>query len=306
MKENFQGCLLGAGIGDALGFPFKNMSAAAIGEYSRFESLRDFQPAPSVRSSPGELADEGQLLLLTLESVCTQRALDLADLVRRLKGWFRSHPKDMTPLVRHVLGRLDAGEDVSAAAEGASFDAAFRPPDGGHLTRCIPVALYRALDAERRRSDLTAAARLTHWDPIAVQSALALGELLAQLAQAKSPSLETCLPPDALPEVREAAQAAPAAERLDVSGSALGALSVGLWALRSAKTFEDGLIGVVSLGGATDTNAAVAGALLGAKFTRLALPQRWVYPLEGHARFEALGARLFELATLKADPEGRS
>ncbi|OYT70501.1 MAG: hypothetical protein CFK52_10955 [Chloracidobacterium sp. CP2_5A] len=298
MKENFQGCLLGVGIGDALGFPLKRMSAAEISEYGRFESLREFQPAPSVGSSPGELADEGQLLLLTLESVCTRRSLDMADLVRRLKGWFRSRPKDMTPLARHVLSRLDAGEDVAEASEGASFDAEFNPPDGGHLTRCIPVALYRVMDAERRRSDVTAVARLTHWNPIAVQAALTLGEALTQLVQGKAPLPEACLPSDALPEVREAVQSAPAADRLDASGSALGALSIGFWALRTAKTFEDGLAQVVSLGGATDTNAAVAGALLGAKFTRLALPQRWVYRLEGHARFEVLGARLFELATL--------
>lgn len=299
MKENFQGCLLGAAIGDALGFPFKGMTAAAVAEYGRFESLREFQPAPSVRSEPGELADEGQLLLLTLESLCTQRKLDVADLVRRLKGWFRSHPKDMTPLVRHVLGRLDAGENPAEAAEGASFEAQFQPPDGGHLTRCIPVALYRVTDAERRRADLVTVARLTHWDPVAVQVACVLGELLVQLVRSKPLSLEACLPPDVLPEVRDVVQAVPSPDRLDVSGSALGVLGVALWALQTAKNVEDGLVEVVSLGGATDTNAAVTGALLGAKLTRVAFPQRWVYRLEGHARLEVLGARLFELASLK-------
>ncbi len=295
MKENFQGCLLGAAIGDALGFPFKGMDAAAIAEYGQYESLREFHPVPSVRLEPGELADEGQLLLLTLESLCTQRKLDVPDLIRRLKGWFRSHPKDMTPLVRHVLGRLDAGEDVVEAAEGASFDPQFQPPDGGHLTRCIPVALYDALDAERRREDLIAVARLTHRDPVAVQSAVALGEVLGQLIQGRPPSREACLPTEALPQVREALQAVTAVDRLDRSGSALGAVGVGLWALETAPNFEDGLVSVVALGGATDTNAAVAGALLGAKFARPALPQRWVYRLEGHARFEVLGTRLFEL-----------
>ncbi|MFQ3582439.1 MAG: ADP-ribosylglycohydrolase family protein [Chloracidobacterium sp.] len=298
MKENFQGGLLGAAIGDALGFPFKGLSAAEVSEYGRFESLRELQPVPSVRALPGELADEGQQLLLTLEGICTQRALDVPDLTRRLKGWFRSHPKDMTPLVRHVLTRLDAGEVADEAAEGASFDAQFNPPDGGHLTRCIPVALYRVRDADRRRADVTAVARLTHWDPVAVQVALVVGELLVQLVQGKLGSLDTCLPPDALPEVQAVVRSSREAEQLDVSGSALGVLGVGLWALNRSKTFEDGLVEVVSLGGATDTNAAVAGALLGAKFTRLALPQRWVYRLEGHARLEVLGTRLFELATL--------
>jgi|AFSR01.1.fsa_nt_gi ADP-ribosylglycohydrolase len=297
MKENFQGCLLGAAIGDALGFPFKGLSAAEIEEYGRFESLREFQPVPSVRSAPGELADEGQLLLLTLESICTQRALDEADLIRRLKGWFQSHPKDMTPLVRYVLSRLRSGESVAEASEGASFEPEFDPPDGGHLTRCIPVALYRVMDGARRQAEVTAVARITHWDTRAIQAALVLGEVVVQLVQGKPPTLEACLPSDVLPEIQQAMEASSDPAQLDVSGSALGALGVGLWALKTATNFEEGLIKVVSLGGATDTNAAVAGALLGAKWTRLALPQRWVYRLEGYVRLEVLGARLFELAT---------
>lgn len=144
---------------------------------------------------------------------------------------------------------------------------------------------------------MAAVARLTHWDPQAVQAAFVLGEAVVQLVQAKTLVPEACLPDDALPEVRQAVVASSDPARLDVSGSALGALSVGLWAAKTATDFEDGLVQVVSLGGATDTNAAVAGALLGAKWTRLVLPQRWVYRLEGHARFEVLGARLFELAT---------
>ncbi len=42
---------------------------------------------------------------------------------------------------------------------------------------------------------------------------------------------------------------------------------------------EPALIGTVGCGGDTDTNAAIAGALLGAADGRSALPMRWVMPV---------------------------
>jgi len=51
---------------------------------------------------------------------------------------------------------------------------------------------------------------------------------------------------------------------------------------------------VVNAGGDSDTNAAVAGALLGARFGAGAIPPRWLAPLHARdqveAALEALGA----------------
>jgi ADP-ribosylglycohydrolase len=41
--------------------------------------------------------------------------------------------------------------------------------------------------------------------------------------------------------------------------------------------FEEALVSTVGQGGDTDTNAAIAGALLGAAHGRDAVPQRWVF-----------------------------
>lgn len=45
---------------------------------------------------------------------------------------------------------------------------------------------------------------------------------------------------------------------------------------RHAKSFEDGLLEVVNAGGDADTNAAVACAILGAKFGFSSIPQEYV------------------------------
>ena len=58
-------------------------------------------------------------------------------------------------------------------------------------------------------------------------------------------------------------------------GYTLKAMQVALWCARRAADFEKALIAVVNAGGDTDTNGAVAGAVLGARFGFDAIPRRW-------------------------------
>jgi ADP-ribosylglycohydrolase len=61
-------------------------------------------------------------------------------------------------------------------------------------------------------------------------------------------------------------------------------------------TFEQGLRYVVGLGGDTDTNAAVAGALLGAAVGASGLPSGWLEHLQAAARIRADAESLVVLA----------
>jgi ADP-ribosylglycohydrolase len=53
-------------------------------------------------------------------------------------------------------------------------------------------------------------------------------------------------------------------------------LGVGLHALTTFDRYEDGVGWVISQGGDVDTNAAVAGALLGYRDGMSAVPARWL------------------------------
>jgi hypothetical protein len=59
-------------------------------------------------------------------------------------------------------------------------------------------------------------------------------------------------------------------------GWVLVALQNAFWQLLHAAGFEEGVTGSVQLGGDTDTNGAIAGALLGAVHGRAAVPQQWM------------------------------
>ena len=62
----------------------------------------------------------------------------------------------------------------------------------------------------------------------------------------------------------------------DSVGYTLKTLAAGLWAYWNAKSFEDGLLSVVRAGGDADTNAAVACAILGAKYGFSSIPDEYV------------------------------
>ena len=81
----------------------------------------------------------------------------------------------------------------------------------------------------------------------------------------------------------------------DDKGYTLKAMQVALWCATQATDFEEDLVAVVSAGGDTDTNGAIAGALLGARFGLKAIQSRWRWRLaevrQGMEPLEALADR---------------
>ena len=79
-------------------------------------------------------------------------------------------------------------------------------------------------------------------------------------------------------------------------GRPLLAMSAGLWAAVTPLGFEDTLVAMVCPCGDADANAAVAGAVLGARYGASAIPQRWQNCIPQRARIERLADELLALA----------
>ena len=170
----------------------------------------------------------------------------------------------------------------------------------GALMRCAPVAVRWRDDAAALVRNSIVSAVPTHWDRRCGWSC-ALANLAAAAAlRGETPAAEDLLDAGvegvraALPElqrygyeadvprsVREAVRCAAGVEVDDVCaddgsmGFTLLTLRLALIALWRASGFEQGLRSIVEAGGDTDTNGAVAGALLGARFGIDAVPARW-------------------------------
>ena len=171
----------------------------------------------------------------------------------------------------------------------------------GALMRCAPLAIRWRDDAAALVRNSIVSAVPTHWDGRCGWSCVLANLAAAAALRGETPTADALLDAGvegvraALPElqrygyeeadvprsVREAVLGAVDTEVEDVCaddgsmGFTLLTLRLALIALWRAPDFERGLRSIVEAGGDTDTNGAVAGALLGARFGIDAIPVRW-------------------------------
>jgi ADP-ribosylglycohydrolase len=81
---------------------------------------------------------------------------------------------------------------------------------------------------------------------------------------------------------------------MDAAGYTLKTMAAALWAYGHAHSFEYGLLTIVNAGGDADTNAAVACAILGAKYGFNTIPTKYI---EGLIYKEQLDSVIDRLAS---------
>src|SRR5438067_194386 len=71
-------------------------------------------------------------------------------------------------------------------------------------------------------------------------------------------------------------------------GYVVHCVEIAFWFATHDRTIEDSLTYLANAGGDTDTNAAVAGALLGARYGESGIPPRWIVLIAGADRVRQL------------------
>jgi ADP-ribosylglycohydrolase len=132
-------------------------------------------------------------------------------------------------------------------------------------------------------------ASLTHPHPICGQANALFAMAIAQLISSrKSPqetyeditvwATETKVEKTLMKAILDAPGSVPS-DYVSLQGWVIIAFQNALWQLLNAPSLEEGVVDTVMRGGDTDTNAAIAGAMLGAAYGRNALPNQWIEKL---------------------------
>ena len=296
-QDRIVGSILGLALGDALGAPFEFRPAHDVPE-----------PLPAFELEwmglpPGSTTDDTAMARnLWTSLVATGGELDIGDVLRRHLEWLATSPPDVGNLTRRVLGGWRDGEPDPAreyvARRGPEVSAG-----NGSVMYCAPLGLAYA----RRPDELLAAApalsALTHADERCRTACLAVTLVVAALVRSE-PAEPAVLEALAAVDDREGAEeleylvgAAGIERPIDGPDQGLVFFTAGV-AMRivaERRPFEEGLRSVVALGGDTDTNAAVAGALLGALHGTEALPIAWLGHLQDRSAIEAEARTLARL-----------
>ena len=288
-RERAIGSILGLAVGDALGAPF---------EFRRRSEVPDPLPAfelPWMGLPPGTWTDDTALARNLWTSLIEHEgALDLLDVRARHAAWLATGPPDV------------GNQTALALREGAEAVFERRGPEvsagNGSVMYCAPLGVVRAREPEQLFEEAPALSRLTHWDGRCQTACLAVTLAVAALVRGERADRAVVAAVEAVADreggeeleylVGEAGRARP----LDGpdQGFTLFTAGVALQVAGEGRGFEEGLRHVVGLGGDTDTNAAVAGALLGAAGGVDAIPAPWLDALGDRevlqAEASALGA----------------
>ena len=298
LRERVVGCVLGLALGDALGAPF---------EFRRREAVPDPLPAFELGWSalpPGTWTDDTAMARNLWRSLAEHRRLDPADVVGRHLEWFATDPPDVGNLTRSVLRRLRDGETDAAARYVAE-----RGPEvsagNGSVMYCAPLGAFRVTRPELLHDEAPKLSAITHWDERCRTACLAVALATAALVRGTEPgpavedAMAAVVDREGGEELEYLVVEAGRARRIDGPdmGFTLFTAGIGLQVAAEAPGFEEGLRRVVALGGDTDTNGAVAGALLGAIHGRVALPPSWLRVLLDRAAIEEEAEALADAAT---------
>jgi len=168
--------------------------------------------------------------------------------------------------------------------------------------RALPVALAARGSPRNLVAGSWHTAALTHpddrcaWSAVAVNVAAA--ELLAGRRDFLADVIEVLRVNDAPAELLAAVRRVPLERRenLPILGprawDAVSCAEIALWTAWHEPDLEAALIWLANAGGDTDTNAAVAGGLLGARDGEGAIPGRWLAALPELERLRSMAARL--------------
>ena len=296
------GVLLGQACGDALGVPyeFKPTLAAGVHPVMSGGGLGAYRP--------GEWSDDTQMALCIAQvaaraDLANPEALDRV--AERFLDWLRGGATDVGNLTRAVLGDAEhvqgpAGQRCRAAAMsylGTHLDSA---AGNGALMRTGVVGLVHLHDRTATAAAARAVAELTHGDRLCGDSCVLWSEAVRLAVLEGRLDLRSGL--DLLPEERrprwqvaiDEADSLSAAHFVG-NGFTVTALQAAWAAIRetAAETGEAhvraALETAVHVGHDTDTVAAIAGALVGARWGASSVPREWRRAVRGWPGLEADG-----------------
>jgi ADP-ribosyl-[dinitrogen reductase] hydrolase len=298
LSARYRGAMLGLAAGNALGIPVEGYPSLLINR--RFPAgVRDVDAAESKRPWDDDLAQA----VVMAEAILEHDRFDLADLATRLLAWRRSNGRGIGHHTRRVLDAIAGGTPAEDAARIVWLETGQNAAGNGAITRSAPVALRWRRDPERLVAETHQSALVTHHDARCGWSSVAVNAAIAAALDGRSVDLEELAegldeagaPLTVVSAVRSVEGASLASLDLDhdnTMGYTLKAMQAGLWALEQEGDAESILISIVNAGGDTDTNGAVAGAMLGAKQGAEAIPSRWIVSLRDAASLAEIGQRL--------------
>lgn len=284
-KNKIYGTIFGQAIGDALGLGTEFLSKTEVRkkypdglkEYSQI--IRDYHRA---KFQPGSWSDDTDMMLCIANAIIEDKGINLHTIARNFKQWvYAPETRGVGQTTLKVLSIAEYVEKPHQVAELIWRMTRTKNAANGSVMRTAIIGLKKENVAQTAED----VCKLTHFDPRCVGSCVIVSEIInhliwhdEQLSYSQIMTIGNKYDKSIAEYIDKAYYNGIESLELDEPSSigyTLKALGSALWYLFHANDFEEGLLRVVNEGGDADTNAAVACAMLGAKFGYTSIPQKY-------------------------------
>ena len=305
LRAKFSGSLVGTAVGDAVGAGFEGRRAA---------DSEMIEAAAAVRELLA-YTDDTHMMIGVAESLVHRDGFDGEHMAYVFIRNYECEPwRGCGPGPPCVFRMIGAGEAWDKAAEKLYHGGSY---GNGSAMRIAPVGIFYHDDLAMLKEVAYRSSHITHSHELGKE-----GAALQAYAVALAVSLEPAKDFDSrkfLAELYEFVQLEAYKRKLARAGALLGGadkdtvaadIGNGIETFNSVPTaiysflshhrsFEEAILFAVSLGGDTDTIAAMTGAIAGAYLGLDSIPDKWRSKLENRAYIEELADVLYDVWTRK-------
>lgn len=272
--NKIKGCLWGQAIGDALGLGTEFMSKSEVRKYYP-HSLHSYeqiiQDQHRKRWEKGDWTDDTDMMLCLLNAFDSS-GFDFRKAAKNFKEWYNGEPVGIGRNMIKVLLIAEYVNHPFVCSELIWNSTRRQSAANGALMRTSIMALWPQLNQDW----VEQACKLTHYDPRCVFSCKIFCYIIHSLVWLSNipeydhvTAIAKEMGDELLQYIRRAHYSSIPELNLHQQpgiGYTYRTLSAALSALWHSSSFEEGVLEVVNEGGDADTNGAVVGALLGAKY----------------------------------------
>ena len=267
--------LWGLVVGDCLGSPIQ------FTDKDDHMHITDMVPCRYFGAPAGYWTDDSSMAFCIMESVVRLERYDLEDIARNFVRWYEdgfwsslSYAFDIGFATHVAIGRIKAGSLCNGDEDSQG--------NGSSIMRFAPSYIL-ALVAKDRRI-MHEISDLTHHSARVRETVDLMAKICDEHLRGERTGVRSIY-----------------SERGEVnnSGWAVSTLQAALWAFENTRTFEEGLIEAVNLGGDADSIGAVFGQIAGAYYGFGAIPERWLAAVKTREKVDELIAAFLRVCRKK-------
>jgi len=285
IKDRMLGCLYGQAIGNALGI---------LSEFKSKKEIQNIYPdgISLYQNDIGEWDDDDtNQMLCVLNELSENGRIIPQSLAQRLENWLETDGRGCGNLVYQVIRHREFLDNPFQAAydrwNHANREAA---PNGGIMRTSVIGLMHTNIE-----NNAMAACKVTHYDPRCVGSCVIASQIIHTLVWKQREMSIAEIKATASKYDDRIAEWVDIAFRCNLSdlklegpegiGYTLRTLGAALWTYFHSPDFQTGLLDIVNEGGDADTNAAIACAILGAKFGFSSIPKYYIANLHNREEY---------------------